>query len=107
MNAEDELLKRRIEIQEKILDALEESNFHGKIDVPFRVGKSHIGVKVLDSVTKKNIKYSKESLKNLWVTDSEKLRDVDVPNTFKVEGKEDLLDNTVIVCWASLELVSI
>jgi superfamily II DNA or RNA helicase len=102
MNAEDELLKRRIEIQEKILDALEESNFHGKIDVPFRVGKSHIGVKVLDSVTKKNIKYSKESLKNLWVTDSEKLRDVDVPNTFKVEGKEDLLDNTVIVCWASL-----
>lgn len=105
MTTKDDLLERRKPIQENVVNALEKVNFHGRVDLPFRVGKSHIGVKVIDRCHELQAPHDRSSFRSLWVTDQEMLRDVDVPEVFNIEGKNNLLNQTKIVCYQSLNKV--
>lgn len=79
-------------IQQKIIDSLPE-NPHGLLLLSPRLGKTNLGIKLIVRDNPKKV---------LWITPNTKLRDEDIPNEFKKWGQEDYLNNTDIVCYASL-----
>lgn len=83
---------KRDKIQKEILDSLQPFP-HGLIKVAPRVGKTRIIVNLIKRDKLKKV---------LWVTQSTKLRDINIPEEFIKTGNEELLKNIDIVCWRSL-----
>lgn len=80
--------KVQIDIANKIAKEKE-----GLIIASVRAGKTRACILGLKKLNPKSI---------LWVTVSEKLRDIDIPDEFIKWDAEDLLKNTKIICYQSL-----
>lgn len=85
--------KERNEIQQEILSQIP-SNAHGLLKLAPRVGKTKI---TIDYIKREKIK------KILWVTPSTKLRDEDIPSEFVKWKAKRQLNNSKIICYASLK----
>lgn len=81
--------------QDSVIDSLK-APVHGYAKIAPRVGKSKI---VISVIKRDKIK------KVLWVTNSEKLRDVDIPQEFVTWRARTYLKGTKIICYQSLHNV--
>jgi superfamily II DNA or RNA helicase len=79
-------------IQNDIANAISR-NKNGLVVASVRAGKTRACILGLQKIKPKNI---------LWVTVSEKLRDIDIPDEFKKWDAENLLNVTKIICYQSL-----
>ncbi len=80
-------------IQKEIVDGLDNPS-HGILLLAPRVGKTKIAIDIIKKEEPSNI---------LWVTPSEKLRDIDIPDEFNNWKAKSYLNKTTIVCWSSLK----
>lgn len=80
------------QIQQQIVESIPKPA-HGILLLSPRLGKSKIGIDVIKKEKPKKV---------LWVTPNRKLRDEDIPAEFKKWKALKYLDNTDIICYASL-----
>lgn len=95
-------IAKKIE-QDRALSDLQSNDYFGLIKYTIRSGKSLIGVRALDEISKLP---DDQGLPFLWVTADEKLRDFDIPNEFRKHGYDYLLDRLETVCYQSLDKVT-
>lgn len=88
-------MNNRTKIQKEIVESLNNPG-HGILLLSPRLGKSKIAIEIIKKEKPSSI---------LWVTPSEKLRDIDIPNEFDLWKAKRYKSRLTCVCWSSLDKI--